>query len=267
MNFEDVEIDRLRLLNGECLVEIHSMVEDEIVFNGGKLKIVTSVKDHIEDFSPSELISTLEALKKSNYKDENAKKEYMKMLVSQKREADPNKINHEAKQAVRRGKIVKLPERELGYGGWDFDCEFDGVVGDEVWFDSSYSREKLEEKEGGIIIGDKTYLLIPARSIFATKRGDEIFSLNGYIIGKRLPNDRTYGSLFLPDSNVARVMVDVAPSRTPKYKDANVWTNTDVKKGDVVCLKDFFAIKLDSTLANTTDLVRFQSRVILAIEE
>ena len=127
--------------------------------------------------------------------------------------------------------------------------------------------EKLEEKEGGIIIGDKTYLLIPARSIFATKRGDEIFSLNGYIIGKRLPNDRTYGSLFLPESNVARVMVDVAPSRTPKYKDANVWTNTDIKKGDVVCLKDFFAIKLDSTLANTTDLVRFQSRVILAIEE
>jgi hypothetical protein len=267
MNFEGVDIENLRLLNGECLVEIRSMVENEIDFNGGKLKIVTSVKDNIEDFSVNEMISAVNALKKSNYKDQNAKKEYMKMLVSQKREADPNKVDHEAKQAVRRGTIVKLPEKELGYNGWDFDCEFDGVVGDEVWFDSSYSRERLEEKEGGIIIGDKTYLLIPARSIFAAKRGDEIFSLNGYIIGKRLPNDRTYGSLFLPESNVARVSVEVVPTRTPKYKDANFWTNTEVKKGDVICIKDTFAIKLDSTLANTTDLVRFQSRVILAIEE
>jgi len=89
MNFEGIDIENLRLLNGECLVEIHSMVEDEIVFNGGKLKIVTSVKNHIEDFAPSELISTLEALKKSNYKDQNAKKEYMKMMVSQKKTGRP----------------------------------------------------------------------------------------------------------------------------------------------------------------------------------
>ena len=267
MNLDSIDIDSLRLLNGECLVEVHSMVEDEVEFNGGKLKLVTSVKDHIDDFSINEMMSALNALKKSNYKDENARKEYMKMMMSQKKEADPNKVNHEAKQAVRRGKIVKLPEKELGFNGWDFDCEFDGVVGDEVWFDSSYSREKLEEKEGGIIIGDKTYLLIPARSIFAAKRNDEIFSLNGYIIGKRIHNDRTYGSLFLPESKIARISVEVVPTRKPKYRESDVWTNSDVKKGDVVCLKETFATQLDSTLANTTDLVRFQSRVILAFEE
>jgi len=267
MNFNDINIETLRLVNGECLVEIHAMVEDEIDFNGGKLKLVNKVKDGVEEVDAKEIFSLINAMKKSRYKDDFAKKEYLKMSAEQQKQADENKIDHEAKQAVRRGKIVKLPEKELGYAGWDFNCEFDAVVGDEVWFDSSYTREKLEEKEDCFEENGKLYLLIPSRAIFAAKRGDDIVSMNGYIIGKRLSNDLKYGSLFLPESSIARVQVEVAPTRNPKYVQEDVWTNTEVKKGDILCLRNYFAIPLDSTLANTTDLVRFQSRVILAIEE
>jgi hypothetical protein len=162
--------------------------------------------------------------------------------------------------------IVKVPEKELVNEGWDFNCEFDGLVGDEIWFDSTHTRQRIEEREGGFIENGKTYILVPVRAIYAARRNGEIISLNGYILGKELPNDRKYGSLFLPESKISKVQVEIPATRNPVYA-YDIWKNTEIKKGDIVYMKQQFCTKLDSTLAETSELVRFQSRAILAIEE
>lgn len=267
MNLNGLDLSKLRLVNGECIIELHSLTEDEIDFNGGKLKIVNKVKNYISEVNDDEMVDIVKALKKSGYKDKSLVKEFNLMAGEANREADADKEDIQGKQAVRRGKIVKIAEKDLTYQGWDYDCEFDAVEGDEVWFDATFTREMITEGEGGCIIDGKVYLSISKKSIYAAQRGDEIVSLNGYIIGKLLGNERKFGSVFIPDNDIQRVEVVVPNARIPKYASPDVWTNTDVKKGDVVCVRNVFATKLDPTLAKTTDYVRFQPRVIMAYEE
>lgn len=267
MNFEDIDIESLRLIDGDCLIEIHSWTEDEISFNGGTLKIVNSVKGVMEAPSMNDMSSLIKSMKKSGYKDQRAMSEYVRMAGEQKKEVDPDKEDVRAKQSVRRGVIVKSPEKGSTTKNWDFSCEFDGLPGDEVWFDSTYTRNFLTEGQGGFEKDGKKYVLVPAECIYAAKRNGEIKSMNGYIIGKVLPNDRKFGSIFMLDSDVERVQVEIPPAKMPKYANSEVWTNTEVKKGDVVCIKKHFSIKLDSTIAESIEYVRFQPRVILAIEE
>lgn len=267
MSYSNFDLESLRLLSGECMIEIEGLLENEIDFNGGKLMIVSKIKNSVEEVDPRDLIDTIKSMQKHRYKDAGAFKEYGKMLAESKKEAEAVTEDEVGKQAVRRGKIVKVSEKNLTDGGWDFSCKFDGVVGDEVWFDATYTRDQMESAEKLFEKDGKTYILIPEQSIYAAKRGDEIVSLNGYIIGKVLPNDRTYGSLFLPDAEIRRVEVVVEPARDPIYRNKQVWKNTKVKRGDIVCIKPHFATRLDPTLAKSTEYVRFQSRIILAIEE
>jgi len=266
MNLSGIDLNKIRLINGECIIELHSLTEDEIDFNGGKLKIVNKIKNYISEVDDDEMVGIVKALKKSGYKDKQLLKEYEVMGNEAKREHDPDKENIQDKQAVRRGKIVRIAVKDLSYQGWDYDCEFDAVEGDDVWFDATFTREMITEGEGGCIIDGKVYLTISKKSIYAAKRGDEIFSLNGYIIGKLLGNERKYGSVYIPDNDICRVEVVVPNARVPKYASPEVWTNTEVKKGDVVCVRNIFATKLDPTLAKTTEYVRFQPRVIMAYE-
>jgi hypothetical protein len=266
MNLSGLDLDKLRLINGECIIELHSLTEDEIDFNGGKLKIVNKIKNYISEVDDDEMVGIVKALKKSGYKDKQLLKEYEIMAGEAHREADLDKENIQDKQAVRRGKIIKVAEAELNNAGWDYECEFDGMEGDDVWFDATFTREMITEGEGGCIIDGKIYLMISKRSIYAAKRGDDIISLNGYIIGKLLGNERKLGSIHIPDNDIQRVEVVIPPARTPRYSFPNIWTNTEVKKGDVVCVRNVYATKLDPTLAKTTDYVRFQSRVIMAYE-
>lgn len=266
MNLNGIDLEKLRLVNGECVIQLHSLTEDEIDFNGGKLKIVNKVKNYIRDVDDDEMVGIVRALKKSQYKDKQLMKEYEIMSNEAYREADPNKEDIQGKQAVRRGKIIRIAEKDLSYQGWDYDCEFDAVEGDEVWFDATFTREMITEGEGGCVIDGKVYLNISKKSIYAAKRGDEIISLNGYIIGKLLGNERKIGSIHMVDNDIHRVEVVVPNARTPRYASPDVWTNTDVKKGDVVCVRNVFTTKLDPTLAKTTEYVRFQPRVIMAYE-
>lgn len=267
MNYSDVDIDRLRLINGECLIEVQTWTENEVKFNGGTLVIVNKIKGMIDKPGREDVNSLVRSMKKGRYKDNKAMKEYMRMAGEQHRQYDEDKQDIEAMQAVRRGVLVRLPEKLGDKNKWDFECEFDGVEGDEVWFDATYTRQKLQEDENGFEKDGKRYLLIPRNAIFAAKRGDEIISLNGYILGEVLPNERKYGGIFMPDTSINRVRVEVAPTREPKFPASGVWTNTKLNKGDIVCVRDQFVVPLDSTLAQSTKLVRFQSRVILAIEE
>ncbi len=266
MNLNGIDLEKLRLVNGECIIQLHALTEDEIDFNGGKLKIVNKIKNYISDVDDDEMVGIVKALKKSKYKDKQLMKEYEIMAKEEHREADLEKENMQDKQAVRRGKIVKIAEVNLNNTGWEYDCEFDAVEGDEVWFDATFTRELITEGEGGCIVDGKIYLMISKRSIYAAKRGDEIISLNGYIIGKTLGNARKFGSLYVPDNDIQRIEVVVPPARNPKYVMPDVWTNTEVKKRDIVCVRNVYATKLDPTLAKTTDYVRFQSRVIMAYE-
>lgn len=266
MNLSGIDLDKIRLINGECIIELHSLTEDEINFNGGKLKIVNKVKNYISEVDDQHMFDLVEGIKKSRYKDKKLIDEYYRIWAESQREADTEKENIQDKQAVRRGKIVKIAQKDLAYQGWDYDCEFDAVEGDDVWFDATFTREMITEGEGGCIVDGKIYLTISKKSIYAAKRGDEIFSLNGYVIGKLLSNDRKFGSIHIPDNDICRVEVVVPNARVPKYASPDVWTNTDVKKGDIVCVRNIYATKLDPTLAKTTEYVRFQPRVIMAYE-
>lgn len=266
MNLSGLNLEKLRLINGDCIIELHSLTEDEIDFNGGKLKIVNKVKNYISEVDDNDFYSVVEGLKKSNYKDKQLLAEYTKMAEEEHRQVDMDKENLQDKQAVRRGKIVRISEKDIGFQGWDYECEFDAIEGDEVWFDATFTRELITEGEGGCIVDGKIYLTISKRSIYAAKRGNEIVSLNGYIIGKLLGNERTQGSLYIPDNDIQRVEVVVPNARVPKYAYPNVWSNTEVKKGDVVCVRNIYTTKLDPTLANTTEYVRFQPRVIMAYQ-
>lgn len=266
MNLNGVNIDELRLINGECIVELHGLTEDEIDFNGGKLKIVNKIKNYISEVDDNEMVSIVKALKKSNYKDELLLKEYGRMATEAHREADPDKEDIQGKQAVRRGKIIKIAEKDLGFSGWDYDCEFDAVEGDDVWFDATFTREMITEGEGGYIKDGKVYLMISKRSIYAAKRGDEIVSLNGYVIGKILGNERKIGSIHVIENDLTRVQVVVPPAKKPKYARSDFWTDTEVKENDIVVVRKVYATPLDPTLAKTTEYVRFQPRVILAYE-
>lgn len=264
MNLNGLDIENLRLINGDCIIELHSLTEDEIDFNGGKLKIVNKIKDYVSDVDENYMLDLVSGMKKSRYKDKSLMKEYNRIVGESKREADENKEDIQGKQAVRRGRIIKISEINLGEQGWDYECEFDGQVGDEVWFDATFTREMITEGEGGFVKDNKVYLTISKKSIYAAKRGDEIFSLNGYVIGKLLGNERKDGSIHLVDNDITKVEVVVPPARIPKYNQPNVWTNTSVEKGDVVCVRRVHATRLDPTLANTTEYVRFQPRVIMA---
>jgi hypothetical protein len=266
MNLNGIDLEKLRLVNGECIIELHSLTEDEIDFNGGKLKIVNKIKNYISDVNENDFDSVVKALKKSNYKDKQLLDEYTKMAEEEHRQADMDKENLQDKQAVRRGKIIRIAEKDLSFKGWDYDCEFDAVEGDEVWFDATFTREFITEGEGGCIVDGKIYLTISKRSIYAAKRGDEIVSLNGFIIGKLLGNERMQGSIHIPDNDIQRIEVVVPNAREPKYVYPHIWSNTTVKKGDVVCVRDIYAARLDPTLAQTTEYVRFQPRVIMAYQ-
>jgi hypothetical protein len=266
MNLNGIDLDKIRLINGECIIQLHALTEDEIDFNGGKLKIVNKVKTYVSDVDHNHMFDLVDGIRKSRYKDKKLIAEYNRIRAESQQEADPDKEDIQGKQAVRRGKIIKISETDLGEQGWDYQCEFDAVEGDEVWFDATFTREMIVEGEGGCIVDGKIYLTISKKSIYAAKRGDEIVSLNGYIIGKLLGNERKIGSIHMVDNDLTLVEVVVPPARKPVFTHPDIWTNNEVKKGDIVCVRRAYATKLDPTLAKTTEYVRFQSRVILAYQ-
>jgi len=35
MNLSGIDLEKIKLINGECIIELHSLTEDEINFTGG----------------------------------------------------------------------------------------------------------------------------------------------------------------------------------------------------------------------------------------
>ena len=74
MSYQEVDIEKLRIINGECLIEIHSLVENEIDFNGTKLEIVTKVKGSHDFAHENDVMDLVKRMKKFHYKDQEAMK-------------------------------------------------------------------------------------------------------------------------------------------------------------------------------------------------
>lgn len=262
----------MRLLRGDCIVEIGNLVQDEVAFNGTTLKIVTDIRSytsHADDSYINELYDALAKEKRDTEAKRKVQKELMGVLGQVNKEVGDS-TDHGAAQATRHGRLVRKPERSPVVDGWDFSCELDAEEGDEVWWDSFYSSE---QRSRGVADSDKVieqdgkkYLIIPSRSLFCAKRGGEMIPLNGFVIGKEIPNEKKAGAIYLPDTGVSRVEVMAAPKSLPVYVKPELWKNTKVEVGNKILVRSHFAIKLDSTLGSTTDYVRVANRTILAIE-
>ena len=134
MNLSGIDLSKIRLINGECIIELHSLTEDEIDFNGGKLKIVNKVKTYVSEVDHNYMFDLVDGIKKSRYKDKKLIAEYNRIHAESQQEADPDKENIQDKQAVRRGKIIKIAEIDPGQQGWDYEC-YNG------WYKGLPSRE------------------------------------------------------------------------------------------------------------------------------
>lgn len=263
----DVLSPDFKVLEDEVLVRIYSFQEEKIKTASGlelHLASVVPVKESGADFGQA--AELLEAIKKSGYKDAGAYREFISAIGHSKKEVEDN--GQRDKQSVRHGVIVKLPLKYGNKNNYDRIAEPDFRVGEQVWFDAFQARE---QRDGGDkVFKDETgiYILIPYQSIFAAKRGEDIVPLNGYFTGRNLSTDRKIGFLWMPNEtkNLARVEVTGVPKSQP-IQVLDIWKNTELKVGDIVWMEKHYAVPLDSTLASETDLVRFYSRVVIAIEK
>lgn len=274
MKIEGFKIENFEPLANEVIVKINSFVENEVKVGDTTLIIATDTKGYVEDVREEEMGAIIESMKKSKFKDKKAHQELVRMMAEktvEKEDLEDTVASH----ITRHGTVTKLPVRQGNFGNWDFYCELDLSEGDEIWFDPHYTRQQRDANiQGKNEIDDKTledehnkFILVPSQAIYAKKVEDKIVSINGYFLGKKLPNDRFAGKIVLPDSGIAKVEITHCPKSLPIYQREDVWKNTELKVGDIVYVMNYFATPLDSTLGATTDLVRFQSRIVLAIEQ
>jgi len=262
----DGKIEDLKLIKGDVLVEIETLVNDEVKFNGGTLKIVTDIKDDTT-FADEKYMDELAAKIAKDPKDERARREFTKAMGKASVEKEEAQ-DHNSKQAKRMGRLAKKPIVNDFHSGWDFKCELDCEIGDEVFWDSYYTKEQIEGVEDDKImeIEGKRYLMVPRNALFCARRNGQYIGLNGHLIGKVL-EEKQDGAIYIPTKKeTIRVEVIAPPEHYPEYLNPEVWDNTVVKKGDVVYVKNFAAIPLDSTIASDTDYVRVAVKMIIAVE-
>jgi len=270
MPLNKIDLDTFRPIAGEVLIEIHNHVEDEIVLeNGQKLYLATEVKGDYHKATDSDINDLFQKLKRSGFKDKSAMKQYVAEAAKVNAEEADDPYDQLSTQTTRRGIVKILPSKRGNFGNWDFHCDSGLELGDQVWFDPLYLRSEIEGNGEGKLYesNGKKYILVPEQAIYAAKRNDELICVNGYFLGKRLKNDHFYGNIMLLDSSVARVEIVAAPKEQPVYRLPEIWKNTELKVGDICYMMDQFANPLDSTIARSTDLVRFQSRIVIGIEE
>lgn len=265
-----IDLGTFKPIAGDVLVEIHHHVENEVMLpNGQKLHLATEVKGDYHKAANRDMEELFDRMKRSRFKDKSAMKQYVSELAKVKVDEADEPYDQLSTQTTRRGKVKILPHKRGNFGNWDFHCDSGLEIGDEVWFDPLYLRSELEGNGDNKLyeVDGKKYVLIPEQAIYAAKRNDELISVNGYFLAKRLPNDSFFGNIMLLDSGVAKVEIVEVPKEQPFYRLPDIWKNTELKKGDICYLMEQFANPLDSTIARSTDLVRFQSRIVIAIEE
>lgn len=253
------------------MVELPTLLSDEVKFNGSTLKIVTDFKEQNEYADGKYLYGLVSKIRKDP-KDKKAMQEYTTALAThEKRQMGETKEVNESRQARRTGVLFKKPELARPNNGWDYKCKLDCEVGDQVFWDAYYTKEQIEGGEADdklINCEGKLYLMVPSNAMFCAKRGDEFISLNGFVIGEIIAAEDKVGNIhIIQKHDVVMVKTVSVPINLPEYTDPEVWANTEVKKGEIVHCKAHFATPLDATIASETKLVRVAIRTILAIED
>lgn len=228
MKLSREDFDNIEFMR-ECVVEIASVRANEIRFNGGTL-----------------------------------------LLTGWEQETD-------GKQATRYGKLVKMPKSTQLVFGNMFACELDAQGGDMVWVDAWHVAQELSKNRGEdgiesklIYVDDKLYIRLPSIALNCAKREDELIALNGYCIVEIIPEEdtETESGLWIPaqKKSTTRARVVASPKSLPVYRDAEKFSNTLTKAGDVIHAEDHYFIPLDGTYRSETTLHRILSSMILAIE-
>lgn len=261
----DIALEDLKLIRGDVLVDVPTLLSNEVKFNGATIQIVSKISDVTEMYDDKTMYELAAKIAK-NPKDKEARKEYTRAMALASAEGEGAE-DFQSKQARRRGILVKKPIKNDYTSGWDFKCELDCEIGDEVFWDSYYTKEQIEGTEDKIIeIEGVNYMLVPKNALFCAKKGEEYIGLNGHLIGKVLEPEQT-GAIYIPQKgDVVRVEVVSPPQNYPEYLNPEVWGNTEVKKGDIVHVPNYAAIRLDSTISTDTDYVRVAVKMIIAVE-
>jgi co-chaperonin GroES (HSP10) len=270
----------------KCVVEIVSLKANEITTEGGITLIVPdSVEFEMEkDAYDKQLLAKI-AKKIVSYprEDETKKalrKEYIALRESVNKRTEENKDTNEgylARQATRKGILVKKPLKNVLEEGNMFSCELDAEIGEEVYWDGFWTTQQIKHSLGDktlddsiIEVDDKLYLIIPSVALFAARRGEDWIPLNGYVIASPIKEETEEVSQAgiitkKEPSNVARARVVSVPKSKPVFRD-EAFKVTEVKVGDIVITRPFYQLELDKTYASETKLVRILTGVIMATE-
>ena len=184
---------------------------------------------------------------------------------------------NENRNAVRFGRLAKMPlSTNLVFGNM-FACELDARIDDMVYFDSFWSAQEMLRRKGEkgidntlLEVEGVLYLRLPAISIVAAKRGDEVIALNGFVIAEPIAEEDiiTESGLYLPaeEKPTKRARVVAVPKSRAVFRDVDFFKGTEAKVGDIVRTEPHYQLPLDRTYSSETPLVRILSAVILSIE-
>jgi len=279
------EFDNLSFMR-KCVVEIASLKANEITTEGGiTLVVPDSVEFEIEKDAYDKQLLAKMAKKLVSYQREDEtkkalRKEYITLKESVNKRKDENKDTNEAylaRQATRKGILVKKPLKNVLEEGNMFSCELDAEIGDEVYWDGFWTTQQIKHSLGDktlenstIEVDDKLYLIIPSVALFAARRGEDWIPLNGYVIASPIEEEteqvtKTGIIVKKEPSNVARARVVSVPKSKPIFRD-EAFKVTEVKVGDIVITRSFYQLELDKTYASETKLVRILTGVIMATE-
>lgn len=233
MRLTKEDFDSAKTIAGDVMIQINALLTNEVKFNGGFLEIVGMESDR------------------------------------------------QHKNAVRYGTIAKMPYKTPKVSTDIYHCELDAEEGDTCWFDGHHAQTQIAARAEKtkttpdiiFYVDDKMYISVPQSAVVATKRGEEIIAQNGFILGTLIekPNTSVLPSGIIvktkPDE-YSRVKVTSVSKNKPEFKetDKDTFRNTDIKVGEIAVMENFRPIYLDKTYAGTSELVRFQSFVILSVE-
>ena len=285
MRLTQKEFDKIEFMR-KCVVEIPSLKANEVTTEGGlKLIVPDSVefereKDEYDRQLLAKMAKKLVSMPREDETKKALRKEYIAFKESVNKRTEENKDTNEgylARQATRKGILVKKPLKNVLEEGNMFSCELDAEIGDEVYWDGFWTTQQIKHGLGDktlddsiIEVDDKLYLIIPSVALFAARRGDDWIPLNGYVIASPIREETEEiskaGIITKKEpSNVARARVVSVPKSKPKFRD-EAFKVTEVKVGDVVITRPFYQLELDKTYASETKLVRILTGVIMATE-
>jgi len=177
------EFDDIKFMR-KCVVEIVSLKANEVTTESGlKLIVPDSVefereKDEYDRRLLANMAKKLVSLQREDETKRALRKEYIALKESVNKRTEENKDTNEgylARQATRKGILVKKPLKNVLEEGNMFSCELDAEIGDEVYWDGFWTTQQIKHSLGDktlenstIEVDDKLYLIIPSVALFSS---------------------------------------------------------------------------------------------------